>query len=52
MRPKAPKNGKRIILEKFKFIWKRLSFSKKVTLRNMLRYKKRGIVTTIRKWRY
>ena len=41
MRPKAPKNGKRILLERIDFIWKRLSFISKVTLRNIFRYKKR-----------
>ena len=40
MRPKAPKNGKRILLERVDFIWKRLSFISKVTLRNIFRYKK------------
>lgn len=47
MRPKAPKAGKRIILERWNFFWKRISFSNKVTLRNLFRYKKRGIVTII-----
>ncbi len=47
MRPKAPKSGKRILLEKIKFIWKKLKFSQKVTARNLLRYKKRGIMTII-----
>lgn len=47
MRPKAPKAGKEILLEKWHFFWKRLSFSNKVTLRNIFRYKKRGIVTII-----
>ncbi len=45
MRHKAPKNGKRVIVEKIKFVWKRLSFSKKVTIRNLFRYKKRVLVT-------
>lgn len=47
MRPKAPKSGKRIILEKWNFFWKKISFSNKVTLRNLFRYKKRGIVTIV-----
>lgn len=47
MRPKAPKAGKRIILEKWNFLWKRINFSNKVTLRNLFRYKKRGLVTVI-----
>lgn len=47
MRPKAPKNGKRIFLEKIGFIWKRLSFSQKVSARNLIRYKKRFFMTVI-----
>lgn len=47
MRPKAPKNGKRVILEKITFLWNRLSFSKKVTIRNLFRYKKRVLMTII-----
>ena len=45
MRPKAPKSGKRVLLEKITFIWKHLSFTQKVTVRNMFRYKKRFIMT-------
>ncbi len=45
MRPKAPKMGKRVLLEKIPFIWKRLSFSRKVTIRNIFRYKKRFLMT-------
>ena len=41
MSPKAPAPGKRVLLERIGFIWKRLSFSRKVTVRNMFRYKKR-----------
>ncbi|MDE5996178.1 MAG: ABC transporter permease [Eubacterium sp.] len=41
IRPLPAASGKRILLEKIKFLWKRLSFLKKVTLRNMFRYKKR-----------
>lgn len=41
IRPKAPKNGKRIFLEKVTFIWKRLKFLHKVSVRNLVRYKKR-----------
>lgn len=41
MRPKAPKAGKRVILERIPFIWKRLKFLQKVSVRNILRYKKR-----------
>ena len=47
MRPKAPKNGKKIFLEKITFIWKKLNFSKKVTIRNIFRYKKRAIMTIV-----
>lgn len=47
MRPKAPKAGNRVILEKIPFIWKRLNFSHKVTVRNLFRYKKRFIMTII-----
>lgn len=41
MRPKAPQAGKRVLLERVDFIWKRLSFTWKVTVRNLFRYKKR-----------
>ena len=41
MRPAAPKEGKRIFLERLSFVWKRLSFIWKATMRNMFRYKKR-----------
>ena len=47
MRPKAPKSGNRVLLEKVTFIWKRLNFSHKVTVRNIFRYKKRFIMTII-----
>ena len=47
MRPKAPKIGKRVLLERIPFIWKRLSFSRKVTVRNIFRYKKRFLMTII-----
>lgn len=47
MRPKAPKIGNRVLLEKIPFIWKRLNFSKKVTVRNIFRYKKRFYMTII-----
>lgn len=47
MRPKAPKGGNRVILEKIPFIWKRLDFSHKVTVRNIFRYKKRFFMTII-----
>ena len=41
MRPKAPSNGKRVLLERIKFIWNRINFSNKITIRNLFRYKKR-----------
>lgn len=41
MRPKAPKAGKRILLERVNFIWTRLKFLHKVSVRNIVRYKKR-----------
>ena len=47
MRPKAPKMGKRVLLERIPFIWKHLSFSRKVTIRNIFRYKKRFLMTII-----
>lgn len=47
MRPKAPKNGKRIVLEKMPFLWKHFSFTQKVTARNIFRYKKRFFMTII-----
>ena len=47
MRPKAAKAGKKILLEKIPFIWKRLSFLQKVTARNIFRYKKRFFMTII-----
>ena len=47
MRPKAPKKKKRVLLERINFIWKRLSFSQKVTIRNIFRYKKRFMMTII-----
>lgn len=47
LRPKAPKPGKRIFLERITFIWSRLKFTQKVTARNILRYKKRFIMTVL-----
>mgnify|MGYP004682505919 FL=1 len=47
IRPKAPKAGKRILLERFPFIWNRIPFLHKVSIRNILRYKKRMIMMTI-----
>lgn len=45
MRPRAPKLGKRILLEKIPFIWNRFNFSYKVTIRNIFRYKRRFFMT-------
>ena len=47
MRPKAPKNGKVILLEKIPLIWNKMNFSHKVIARNIFRYKKRGLITII-----
>ena len=47
MRPKAPKPGKRVLLERILFIWKHLNFTAKVTARNIFRYKKRFLMTII-----
>jgi len=47
MRPKTPKSGHRVFLEKIPFIWKKLNFSNKVTVRNLFRYKKRFYMTII-----
>ncbi|MEF9998114.1 MAG: FtsX-like permease family protein [Lachnospiraceae bacterium] len=45
MRPPAPKQGKRVFMERITFIWKHLSFSWKSTIRNLIRYKKRFFMT-------
>ena len=45
MRPPAPKEGKRVLLERIPFIWKHLSFTWKSTIRNLFRYKKRFFMT-------
>ena len=47
MRPPAPKEGKRILVERIPFFWKRLSFTWKSTLRNLFRYKKRLFMTIL-----
>ncbi len=47
MLPRAPKAGKRILLERIAPLWRRLSFSWKVTFRNLFRYKKRFVMTVI-----
>ena len=45
MRPPAPKQGKRVFLERIPFIWRHLSFIWKSTIRNLIRYKKRFFMT-------
>lgn len=47
MRPKAPPSGKRVLLERVKFVWRRLSFLQKVAVRNLFRYKKRIVMTVV-----
>lgn len=47
MRPKAPKAGTRILLERIPLIWKRVNFLNKVTCRNLFRYKKRAVMTIV-----
>lgn len=45
MRPKTPRSGSRVLLERMPFIWNRMSFLNKVTARNLFRYKKRLFMT-------
>lgn len=47
MRPRPPKKGKRVFLEKIPSVWSKLSFLMKVTVRNLMRYKKRFIMTLV-----
>ena len=47
MRPKTPKSGKRILLEHFTFIWNKLNFTRKVTMRNLFRNKQRFFMTLL-----
>lgn len=47
MLPKAPKPGRRVFLERIKFIWSRFNFTQKITARNLLRYKRRFFMTVI-----
>lgn len=47
MRPKAPPAGKRVLLERVRPVWRRLSFARKVAVRNLFRYKKRFWMTVI-----
>ena len=47
LRPEPPKKGNKVLLEKLPFIWNKLSFSMKTTIRNISRYKKRVLITLI-----
>ncbi len=47
MRPKAPKNAKKVFLEKIPILWRSLSFTSKITARNLIRYKSRFFMTVI-----
>lgn len=47
MRPEAPKNGRRVLLENIPALWSRLNFTSKATVRNLFRYKKRFCMTII-----
>ncbi|MBS4461415.1 FtsX-like permease family protein [Aerococcaceae bacterium zg-B36] len=47
LQPEAPKAGKKILLERIPVIWRQLSFNKKMTIRNLLRYKGRNLMTLI-----
>ncbi|MCD1147854.1 ABC transporter permease [Peptoniphilus sp. KCTC 25270] len=47
MRPKPPKHGTRIFMERIPFLWKRMSFMQKVAIRNIFRYKKRMLMTIV-----
>ncbi len=47
MRPKAPKAGRRVLLERVRFVWNRLTFTWKVTMRNLFRYQRRFWMTVI-----
>ncbi len=47
MLPRAPRPGKRILLERIGPVWSRLSFSRKVTMRNLFRFKRRLLMTTV-----
>ena len=47
MRPKAPPSGKKILLERWKWLWSHIRFVHKLTLRNIFRYKKRALMTIV-----
>ena len=47
MLPRAPKPGKRVLLERIKFVWNKMKFTQKVTARNIFRYKKKFLMTIV-----
>ncbi len=47
LRPRAPKAGKRVWLERIGFLWRRMSFTQKVTARNLIRYRSRFYMTVV-----
>lgn len=47
LRPKPPKKGQRILLERWTFLWRHISFNRKMTLRNLFRYKGRNVMTIL-----
>ena len=47
MRPRAPRAGRRVLLERIRPLWRRLTFTYKVTVRNLFRYKKRFWMTVM-----
>ena len=47
MRPKSPKSARKVFLEYIPFLWKKLSFTSKITARNLIRYKVRFLMTVI-----
>ncbi len=47
MRPKMPRSGRKILLERFKKLWASISFSQKITARNLFRYKVRLMMTVL-----
>ena len=47
MRPKPPRNARKVFLEKIPFIWNRLSFTFRITARNLIRYRARALMTII-----
>ena len=47
MRPKAPKSGKKILIEKINVLWRNLNYSWRIILRNLFRYKRRALMTSV-----